>query len=70
MERRLLLGPARHLFVAGDDAYVTLPVTMTAVALRSGRPLSVAGDLALTLRRVDGRWRLSSHAWVRRETAS
>jgi ketosteroid isomerase-like protein len=70
MQRRLLLGPARHVFVTGDDGYVTMPVTMTAVDPRSGRPLTVAGDLALTLRRVDGRWRLSSHAWARRDTAS
>ncbi len=69
MSRRMLLGPVRHLFVQGGEGYVTLPATMTLTDPRTGRPASVSGDLAFTLRAEGGGWRLSSHAWTRRETA-
>jgi ketosteroid isomerase-like protein len=64
--RRMLLGPVRHLFVAGDEGYVAIPATITAVG-QDGAPRTMGGEFSFTLRRERDGWRLTSHAWARQQ---
>ena len=61
-EARILPGEPRHVDVAGDWAYVVVPVTL--VFKRLGKPNKLPSMFTASLYKEPGGWRITGWAWA------
>ena len=62
-------GPARYVYVSGDQAFVVEPVEGEATV--RGKPYAQKGAFAFSLVRTGGRWKITSQTWTKvSETAN
>jgi hypothetical protein len=57
-----VLQPVTRFAVAGDDAYVVAPLTITYTV--KGQPAQTSGLWTLTLRQIGGSWKIKSATWT------
>jgi ketosteroid isomerase-like protein len=60
---KMNVGRPTYIYVAGNQAYISEPLTETAT-LR-GKPYNSAGSLTFTLSRIDHVWKITSQTWVK-----
>ena len=59
--RRIL--PPGHVYVAGDKAYLTVPLRITAKA--AGKPYRESGILTFALEKTVGGWKIAAQTWTK-----
>jgi ketosteroid isomerase-like protein len=61
-DTKVTLGAPTHLSVAGDNAYVVYPATLTSKI--KGKPAKEAGQFVFTLQKPGGAWRINTVIWA------
>jgi ketosteroid isomerase-like protein len=60
---KAVFGPPRYIYVSGDRAFVVEPVSGSDTV--RGKPYASEGAFAFSLRRIDGRWKITSQTWTK-----
>jgi ketosteroid isomerase-like protein len=56
-------SPPPYVYVSGDSAFVVEPVSGGGTV--RGKPYALKGAFAFSLRRTDGRWKITSQTWTK-----